>query len=67
MLNPGDTGGRSSVTSHDKVVLRTGLAQDHAELMTAEWWKKVKEDILSGNQADVFPYPKNRRFKYRYG
>jgi isocitrate dehydrogenase kinase/phosphatase len=41
--------------------------QDHAELMTAEWWKKVKEDILSGNQADVFPYPKNRRFKYRYG
>ena len=41
--------------------------RDHAELMTAQWWKKVKEDILSGNQADVFPYPKSRRFKYRYG
>lgn len=40
--------------------------QDHAELMTAEWWKKVKANILSGNQADVFPYPQNRRFKYRY-
>ena len=40
--------------------------QDHAELMTAAWWKKVKEDIEHGNQADVFPYRKNRRFKYRY-
>jgi isocitrate dehydrogenase kinase/phosphatase len=41
--------------------------QDHSELMTAQWWKTLKENILSGNQADVFPYPKNRRFKYRYG
>jgi isocitrate dehydrogenase kinase/phosphatase len=40
--------------------------QDHADLMTAEWWKKVKENILEGSLADVFPYPKNRRFKYRY-
>ena len=41
--------------------------QDHAELMTAAWWKKIKEEIESGNLADVFPYRKNRRFKYRYG
>ena len=41
--------------------------KDHAELMTADWWKKVKQDILSGDQADIFPYRKNRRFKYRYG
>ena len=41
--------------------------KDHAELMTAEWWKKVKENILSGNQADIFPYRKKVRFKYRYG
>ena len=41
--------------------------QDHAELMTAAWWKNTKEDIESGNQADIFPYRKNRRFKYRYG
>jgi isocitrate dehydrogenase kinase/phosphatase len=41
--------------------------KDHAELMTADWWKKVKDDILSGDQADIFPYRKNRRFKYRYG
>jgi isocitrate dehydrogenase kinase/phosphatase len=41
--------------------------KDHAELMTAEWWQQVKESILSGNQADIFPYPENRRFSYRYG
>jgi isocitrate dehydrogenase kinase/phosphatase len=40
---------------------------DHAELMTPAWWKKVKENIESGNLADVFPYRKNRRFKHRYG
>ncbi len=41
--------------------------ENHEELMTAAWWIKIKEDIESGNQADVFPYRKNRRFKYRYG
>ncbi len=41
--------------------------KDHAELMTAEWWKKTKADIESGDQADIFPYPKSRRFKLRYG
>jgi len=40
--------------------------KDHGELMTAAWWKQVREDILSGNQADVFPYPDKRRFRYRY-
>ncbi len=40
--------------------------KDHADLMTAAWWKQVKENILSGNQADVFPYPEKRRFKHRY-
>jgi isocitrate dehydrogenase kinase/phosphatase len=41
--------------------------QDHADLMTAEWWKQVKNSLLEGNQADIFPYPENRRFQYRYG
>ena len=35
--------------------------------MTAAWWKGVREDILAGNQADVFPYPAKRRFSFRYG
>jgi len=41
--------------------------KDHAELMTAAWWKQIKEDIISGNLADVFPYRQKRRFKHRYG
>ena len=34
----------------------------HAELMTAEWWQQIKQDILSGGQADIFPYPEKIRF-----
>jgi isocitrate dehydrogenase kinase/phosphatase len=41
--------------------------ENHEELMTPAWWIKVKENIESGKLADVFPYRKNRRFKYRYG
>jgi len=41
--------------------------QEHAELMTPAWWNRVKQDIIDGDMADVFPYPKKRRFKYRYG
>ena len=41
--------------------------QDHYELMTAAWWKQVKQDIESGGQADIFPYRQNRRFRHRYG
>ena len=40
--------------------------KDHAELMTAEWWKQVQADILAGNQADIFPYPDKIRFSRRY-
>jgi isocitrate dehydrogenase kinase/phosphatase len=38
----------------------------HEELMTAAWWKSVKEEILSGNLADVFPYREDRRFRHRF-
>jgi isocitrate dehydrogenase kinase/phosphatase len=41
--------------------------QEHAELMTPAWWNQVKASIIEGDMADVFPYPKKRRFKYRYG
>jgi isocitrate dehydrogenase kinase/phosphatase len=39
----------------------------HAELMDPAWWNMVKQNIISGTQADVFSYPRKRRFKYRYG
>ncbi len=41
--------------------------KDHAELMTAAWWKQVKQNIESGQQADIFPYRQKWRFKHRYG
>jgi isocitrate dehydrogenase kinase/phosphatase len=41
--------------------------QEHAELMSPAWWNQVKQNIIDGDMADVFPYPKKRRFKYRYG
>jgi len=34
----------------------------HAELMTPEWWQGVKQNILTGQQADIFPYPDKKRF-----
>lgn len=40
--------------------------KDHADLMDPAWWNQIKENILKGNLADVFPYPQKRRFKYRY-
>ncbi|MEE8496607.1 MAG: bifunctional isocitrate dehydrogenase kinase/phosphatase [Xanthomonadales bacterium] len=39
--------------------------QDHAELMDPAWWNQVKENIINGDLADVFSYPKKRRFKFR--
>lgn len=41
--------------------------KDHADLLSADWWNSVKEDILAGGQADVFPYPVKRRFSVRFG
>ena len=38
----------------------------HAELMTAEWWKQARENILTGNQPDIFPYSNKIRFCNRY-
>ena len=40
---------------------------EHAELMNPAWWNQAKESIITGDLADVFPYPQKRRFKYRYG
>jgi len=41
--------------------------KDHAELMDADWWNSIKNDILAGNQKDLFPYPLKRRFSVRFG
>lgn len=41
--------------------------REHAELMTPAWWNQAKANIIEGDLADVFPYPKKRRFRSRYG
>ena len=41
--------------------------KDHADLLDPDWWNSVKNDILAGGQADVFPYPVKRRFSVRFG
>jgi isocitrate dehydrogenase kinase/phosphatase len=40
--------------------------KDHAELMEAAWWKQVKENILTGKQQDIFPYPDKKRFRNKH-
>jgi isocitrate dehydrogenase kinase/phosphatase len=37
----------------------------HNDLMTAEWWRRVKENIETGQQADIFAYPDRKRFRNR--
>jgi len=34
----------------------------HADLLDADWWNRMKENLLAGQLADVFPYPVKRRF-----
>ncbi len=41
--------------------------KDHADLLTAAWWNKMKDTILAGELSDVFPYPVKRRFSVHYG
>ncbi len=41
--------------------------KDHADLLTAAWWNKMKDTILAGELTDVFPYPVKRRFSVRFG
>jgi isocitrate dehydrogenase kinase/phosphatase len=49
---------------------RAGLElfkKDHADLLNADWWNGMKEDILAGKQTDVFPYSIKRRFSVCFG
>lgn len=41
--------------------------KDHADLLNADWWNSMKNDILAGKQTDVFPYSVKRRFAVRFG
>jgi isocitrate dehydrogenase kinase/phosphatase len=38
---------------------------NHSALMDPAWWKQVKENILTGQQQDIFPYADKKRFRNR--
>lgn len=42
------------------------FSKDHADLMDADWWNSVKQTVVAGELADVFPYPVSRRFSIRF-
>jgi len=47
--------------------LRRPFMQHHRDLLDAEYWKGVQQDIRNGRQRDVFPYSIIKRFRYIYG
>ncbi|MGD2128368.1 MAG: bifunctional isocitrate dehydrogenase kinase/phosphatase [Lysobacterales bacterium] len=36
--------------------------KDHEDLLDPDWWNQVKQNIETGKQADIFPYPDKKRF-----
>ncbi len=51
-------------TNHEDM---TCFKEDHAALLSPDWWNGMKDTILAGGLTDVFPYPIKRRFSVRYG
>jgi len=47
--------------------LRKPFMQHHRDLLDADYWKGVQQDIRNGRQRDVFPYSISKRFRYIYG
>lgn len=47
--------------------LRKPFMQHHRDLLDADYWKGVQQDIRNGRQRDVFPYSIIKRFRYIYG
>ncbi len=46
--------------------IRPTFLQEHGDLLTPEYWNRVKECVAAGEIADVFPYPEAARFANRY-
>jgi len=47
--------------------LRKPFMQHHRDLLDADYWKGVQQDINNERQRDVFPYSTSKRFRYIYG
>ncbi len=46
--------------------IRRAFMTYHAELLDADFWKRVQEEIRRGVVKDFFPYPESLRFVTRY-
>ena len=47
--------------------LRRSFMKHHRDLLNADYWKGVQQDIRNERQRDVFPYSVSKRFRYIYG
>lgn len=47
--------------------LRRPFMQHHRDLLDADYWEGVQNDIRGGLQRDVFPYSVTKRFRFIYG
>ena len=47
--------------------IRAAFLKHHADLLTPDFWQEKKNRILAGRMEDVFPYPMEERFVYRFG
>ena len=47
--------------------LREAFMKHHRDLLDAQMWKGIQQDIEAGRQNDVFPYSTSNRFENLYG
>ena len=47
--------------------LRRAFMRHHKDLLDADYWKGIQQDINKGLQRDVFPYSISKRFRFIYG
>jgi isocitrate dehydrogenase kinase/phosphatase len=47
--------------------LRQAFMKHHRELLDADYWKAIQQDIREGRQPDVFPYSPSKQFRHVYG
>jgi isocitrate dehydrogenase kinase/phosphatase len=46
--------------------IRAAFMKYHADLLTPAYWQQVKQRLLGGEMADVFPYPREIRFAQQF-
>lgn len=47
--------------------VRKAFMRHHRDLLSADAWKEIQDDVRKGRQRDVFPYAKEKRFVNVFG